>query len=201
MSSRHEKGWDRIYHWRSLQSLPWELGKPRKVLVELVEHGTIIPSKALDLCCGAGTNPIYLAKKGFEVTALDVSDKAMEYAKEAASKEGVDMFLIVADFLKLPLVSSGFNFVFDFGCFHHVDVEDRNSFIKGVHRVLKPRGTYMMTCFSYKNGPAWNHFTVEEITELFRDYFKIEWIKHVSSIEGDKIRRYFFEVLMKKSNF
>jgi 2-polyprenyl-3-methyl-5-hydroxy-6-metoxy-1,4-benzoquinol methylase len=38
----------------------------------------------LDLCCGAGTNKVYLAEKGFEVTATDISQRVMEYAKEKA---------------------------------------------------------------------------------------------------------------------
>lgn len=200
MSLRHDKGWDRIYHRRCPGSLPWELGEPREVLVDLVESGVVTPNKVLDLCCGVGTNPVYLAKKGFEVIALDISDKAVEYAKEKASKEGVEILFLVADFLNLPLVSAEFNFVFDFGCFHHVEVEDRNTFIEAVNRVLKSKGTYLMNCFSHENGPGWNHFTKEQLAGMFQDYFEIEWIKHVSSIEGDNVRRYFYEVLMRKSD-
>ena len=32
------------------------------------------------------------------------------------------------------------SFVFDMGCFHHVEVEERAKFIAGVHRVLKEGG-------------------------------------------------------------
>lgn len=79
------------------------------------------------------------------------------------------------------------------------DLKNRTTFIKGVYRVLKPKGTYVLVCFSYKNGPAWNHFTKEQILELFEGYFQIEWIKHVPSLEGDNVTRYFYEVLMEKS--
>jgi len=200
MSSRHDAGWDKVYHRYRPECLPWELGKPRKVLVELVESGRVAPGKTLDLCCGAGTNPVYLAKKGFNVTALDVSDMAVEYAKEKAHEAGVEVGFLVGDFLFLPLKRGQFDFAFDFGCFHHVEVKDRVAFIEGVYEVLKPNGAYMLVCFSYKNGPAWNHFTREQIVELFGNYFEIEWIKHVSSLEGDKITRYFYEALMEKSN-
>ena len=199
MSSRHDVGWDRIYHRYRPECLPWEIGKPRRVLVKLVDSGRVVPGKTLDLCCGAGTNPVYLAKKGFDVTALDISDKAVEYAKEKAHKAEVDINFLVADFLTLPFKSEEFNFAFDFGCFHHVEVKDRTTFIEGLYRVLKPKGTYFLVCFSYKNGLAWNHFRREQIVRLFGDYFEIEWIKHVSSLEGDKITRYFYEVLMEKS--
>jgi len=178
--------------------LPWELGKPRNVLLELVDSGRVVLGKTLDLCCGAGTNPVYLAKKGFEVTALDISDKAVEYAKEKAHEAEVDINFLVGDFLNLPFRKEEFDFAFDFGCFHHVRVNDRITFIKGVCRVLKPKGTYFLVCFSYRNGPAWNHFRKEQILELFGDYFEIEWIKHISSLEANQIIRYFYEVLMKR---
>ena len=199
MCSRHERGWDRIYHRYRPECLPWELDRPRKVLVELVESGQVAPGKTLDLCCGAGTNPVYLAKKGFDVTALDISDKAVEYAKEKAHKAEVDINLLVGNFLSLPFKNEEFDFAFDFGCFHHVEVKDRINFIEGVYKVLRPKATYFLVCFSYKNGPAWNHFTREQIVELFEGYFEIEWIKHVSSLEGDKVTRYFYEVFMERS--
>ncbi len=199
MSARHDTGWDRIYHRYRPESLPWELGKPRKVLVELVDSGRIAPGTTLDLCCGAGTNPIYMAKKGFNVAALDISDKAVEYAKEQTSKADVRINFLVADFLKLPFKNETFDFAFDFGCFHHVETRNRTTFIKGVHRVLKPKSTYLLVCFSYKNGLAWNHFTKEQILKLFEDYFEIELVRQVSSLEGDNVTRYFYEVLMEKS--
>ncbi len=198
MSSRHDTGWDRIYHRGLPECLPWELGKPRSVLRELVESGRVVPGKTLDLCCGAGTNPVYLSKKGFEVTALDISDKAVEYAKEKAHEAEEDINFLVGDFLNLPFRKEEFDFAFDFGCFHHVRVNDRITFIKGVYRVLKPKGTYFLVCFSYRNGPAWNHFRKKQILELFEDYFEIEWIKHISSLEADQIIRYFYKVLMKR---
>jgi ubiquinone/menaquinone biosynthesis C-methylase UbiE len=202
MSSRHDRGWDRIYHRHRTRPewLPWELGKPRRVLVELVDSERIVPCKTLDLCCGAGTNPIYLAQKGFEVTALDISDGAVKYARERASEFEVAMNFLVGNFLSLPFKSEQFAFAFDFGCFHHVEIEHRMPFIKGVFRVLKTNGTYLLVCFSYKNGPSWNHFREEQIRELFRDYFEIEHIKHFSSLEADQVTRFFYEVLMKRLN-
>ncbi len=198
MSSRHDTGWDRIYHRYRSESLPWELGKPRKSLVELVESKRIKPCKTLDLCCGAGTNPIYLAKQGFDVTAMDISDGAAKLSKGRAHKENAELGLLVGSFLALPFKDERFGFVFDMGCFHHVETRNRASFIREVSRVLKPRGTYFMTCFSYRNGPAWNHFTRRQIIELFGDHFRIEGIRHVSSLEGDDVTRYFYQALMEK---
>ncbi|UCD96300.1 MAG: class I SAM-dependent methyltransferase [Candidatus Bathyarchaeota archaeon] len=194
MSSRHDVGWDRIYHHP--ENLPWELGQPRNVLMKLVESRRLVPGKTLDVCCGVGTNTVYLAKNGFEVSTLDISDEAIRFAKEKAANADVEIGFLVGDFVNLPFRSELFDFVFDFGCFHHVQLNERASFIKGVQTVLKPNGTYLLVCFSYMNGEAWNYFTKEEIVKLFEGSFTIEKIKHVSSIEGDGIKRYFYEVLM-----
>lgn len=148
------KEWGQIYRRYSLETLPWQLGRPREVLVELVEKGLIKKGKALDICCGAGTNALYLAKKGFQVTGIDISSRAIEYAKEKARKASAGIQFQVENFLNLPFEDEEFDFIFDMGCFHHVKVEDRSTFIRGVHRVLKKGGSYLMVCFSYRNGPA-----------------------------------------------
>lgn len=197
MSSNYEE-WDKIYRNYALESLGWELGKPRPILVEFVENGLIKKGKALDICCGAGTNTLYLAKKGFEVTGIDISPKAIEYAKRKAQQANAKINLMVQSFVNLPFGNEEFDFVFDMGCFHHVEIEDRTKFVMGVHRVLKRGGSYMLTCFSYKNGPAWNHFTRKQILDFFSQFFEIAEIRHISSMEGDGVRRYFYVVLMEK---
>ncbi|NWF86713.1 class I SAM-dependent methyltransferase [Candidatus Bathyarchaeota archaeon] len=197
MNSSYEE-WDQIYRRYPLESLPWELGKPRKILVNLVEKGIIKKGKALDICCGAGTNAVYLAQIGFDMTGIDISSKAIEYAEQKAEQANVKIRLMVQNFLTLPFQDEEFDFVFDMGCFHHVEVKDRNTFIKGVYRVLKKGGTYLLVCFSYRNGPAWNHFTREQIIQLYSNYFKIKEIKHITSREADDFVRYFYVVLMER---
>jgi ubiquinone/menaquinone biosynthesis C-methylase UbiE len=199
LGSEYEE-WDQIYRKYPLESLGWELGRPRQVLVELVEKELIKKGKALDVCCGAGTNTVYLAQKGFEVTAMDISTKALEYAKKKAEQASVKINFMLQSFVDLPFGDAEFDFVFDMGCFHHVEVEDRHNFIRGVHRVLKNGGVYLLTCFSYKNGPAWNHFTKKQLIDLFSDCFEWNEFRHASSIEGDGVRRFFYTVLMKKKS-
>jgi ubiquinone/menaquinone biosynthesis C-methylase UbiE len=190
--------WDQIYRKYPLGELGWELGKPRPILVDFVEKGLINKGKALDICCGAGTNTIYLAKKGFEVTGIDISPTAIEYARKKAEQANVKIDFRVQNFLELPFGDRAFDFVFDMGCFHHVTVGDRPTFIKGVHRVLKNGGDFMLTCFSYKNGTAWNHFTKKQLIDLFSDWFEMGEFKHYASVEGDGVTRYFYTVLMIK---
>ena len=187
--------WDEYYKEYPLNELGWELGKPRPLLVEFVEKGLIKNGRALDLCCGAGTNTVYLAQKGFNVAGIDISRTALGIAKKKATQAKVDISLLKGSFVDLAFSDEVFDFIFDMGCFHHVEIEDRSRFIAGIYRVLKEDAQYMLTCFSYKNGPG---FTGQQISHLFSSYFDIEVMRHISSLEGDGVIRFFYTVLMRK---
>jgi 2-polyprenyl-3-methyl-5-hydroxy-6-metoxy-1,4-benzoquinol methylase len=141
---------------------------------------------------------VYLAEQGFQVTGTDISPTALQYAKAKAKQANVNIDLRVQNFLELPFTDAEFDFVFDMGCFHHVEPEDRKKFISGVHRVLKQDGLYMLTCFSYRNGPGWNHFRKQQLVEFFSGYFKVGLVRHFSSVEGDGVTRFFYTLLMQK---
>jgi 2-polyprenyl-3-methyl-5-hydroxy-6-metoxy-1,4-benzoquinol methylase len=104
--------WDEIYRKNPLDTLGWELGRPRPVLVEYIEKGAIPKGKALDLCCGAGTNTIYLAEKGFDVVGVDVSPTAVEYAQAQAAQAHISVAFSVESFLDLSFESGDIRFCF-----------------------------------------------------------------------------------------
>jgi SAM-dependent methyltransferase len=188
--------WEEIYRRHPLKELPWERGKPREALVEVVERGLVAPGRALDTCCGAGTNDIYLAGKGFAVSAMDISSTAVRYAEGAARRAGVEIDFKVGSFLDLPHASSEFDFVLDSGCFHHVLPPDRVKYISEIRRVLRTGGKYLLICFSDRNGLAWNHFAEADIREIFSGHFDTLWARLMGTLEGDGVVRYFHNLLM-----
>ena len=66
-----------------------------EILVDQVERLT--PGRALDIGCGTGGNAVWLAKHGWQVTALDYSVVAIEKGKRLAAEEGVNVEFVVAD--------------------------------------------------------------------------------------------------------
>ncbi len=59
---------------------PWDTAA-REELVSLMEGEHIKPCCTIDLGCGTGENAIYLAQKGFDVTAADYAEAAIEKAR------------------------------------------------------------------------------------------------------------------------
>lgn len=78
-----EQFWEEMYRERPRR---WS-GRPNAVLVEVVDP--LPPGHALDLGCGEGGDAIWLARRGWQVTAVDVSATALERLSAAAVAAGV----------------------------------------------------------------------------------------------------------------
>jgi SAM-dependent methyltransferase len=87
-STTDEELWDRRY---GESEQVWS-GEPNTVLVREVTD--LPPGTALDLGCGEGADAIWLARRGWRVTAADISgvalDRAARHAADAGVPEGID---------------------------------------------------------------------------------------------------------------
>jgi tellurite methyltransferase len=53
---------------------------------------SLVPGRrALDIACGEGRNSIYLAKRGFQVVGLDISEAGLKKGREWMKREGVQI--------------------------------------------------------------------------------------------------------------
>lgn len=91
---------DRIKWNRRYVSEEWFLGrKPSSYLVEQIDFilERCPGREALDIACGEGRNSIFLARRGFRVTGLDISETGIAKARHWAEEEGVQVDFITAD--------------------------------------------------------------------------------------------------------
>lgn len=124
--------------------IPWDLGRPDHNLSETVRKNKIKSCRALDIGCGTGDNSLWLADKGFKVTGIDISEKAIRLAREKASRRKINCRFMVKDFLELKFKSAPFGFVFDRGCFHCFSfARDRRKFAENVASHLKREGLWL----------------------------------------------------------
>jgi methyl halide transferase len=115
-------------------NLPWDTGRPSSELQRLVGQIPIRPCRALELGCGTGTNSVWLAQQGFDVTGVDVAPLAVEQAGKRAHAANVRF--VVADVFHLPLLDGPFEFFFDRGCYHAVRREAPYKYAPAVARQL-----------------------------------------------------------------
>ncbi len=192
--SRKEE-WDRVYREVPLEEIPWQTEEPPKQLVELIKKKKISVGVVLDICCGAGTHSAFLASKGFKVVGIDISPKAILFAKKKCKK----CVFVVGDSVRLPSKKNVFSFVFDRGCFHHMPDREKPEFVQGLDRILEERGAYHLNCFSDKDKAFGRGLSREDIVNYFSEKFEIESIEDVTFREtGSGFVRYFYTVFMKK---
>jgi SAM-dependent methyltransferase len=91
------RGWDERY--RTGQRPVEDFGPaPAALVAETVQQ--LAPGKVLDLACGAGRNALWLAEKGWQVTAVDGAPAAIEILKRKAASRSVLVDAYVADLEK-----------------------------------------------------------------------------------------------------
>ncbi|MCK5467389.1 MAG: class I SAM-dependent methyltransferase, partial [Cyclobacteriaceae bacterium] len=124
--------------------IPWYTGRADYNLINCIDEHPISKRKTLELGCGTGDNAIWLSQKGFEVSAFDLSEIAIDKAKLKAGEIGVNVNFFVADFLKDNIKGAPFEFVFDRGVFHSFDEEnEQDQFARNVAGNLKDDGLWL----------------------------------------------------------
>jgi len=64
----------------------------------LKKHIYLLPKgKALDMATGEGRNAVFLAQNGFEVDAVDISEKGLRKARKLAREKGVKVNALLVD--------------------------------------------------------------------------------------------------------
>ena len=141
--------WDGFYRDRD-RGVPFFRPAPDESLVAWHEN-RLLPDggRALDLGCGAGRNAIWLAQHGFAVDAVDLSSTALDWARERAESAGVDVRFTQGNIFEVDDTFTGYDFVYDSGCFHHLPPHRRLSYRWLLERVLHPGGAFGLVCFAW----------------------------------------------------
>lgn len=168
--------------------MPWETG-PREELVGLVGSGRIAPGRAIDLGCGTGSNAIFLAQHGFEVTGVDFAASAIKKAKRRAKAAGVRVQFVVDDLTNLRKVKGIFDFLVDYGALDDLSRTDRDLYVCNMLPLTRAGSRYLLWCFEW---PVrwWERlipffpFEPGETEQRFGEYFQIERIAGKTDLSG-----------------
>jgi cyclopropane fatty-acyl-phospholipid synthase-like methyltransferase len=111
---------------------------------------------ALDIGTGSAVWGLRLAQRGWEVTGVDIVEKALDRARRRAEEEGLEMRLVQGDVtaLREAGVGSGFRLLLDTGTFHGLNDAQREAMGREASAVAGPDATVILDCFAPRHrGP------------------------------------------------
>ena len=168
--------------------LPW---------IEEMESGKSV----LEVGCGIGLDSLQMAKQGLTVTAVDLTDVAIDTVRDRFSSLGIPGEFRVSDATSLPFEDNSFDYVYSFGVLHHA--QDTAASINEVHRVLKSGGeakimlynrhsineiVHRITFIPFEDKdelcPVVRRYTVKEVKILFRAFDSVVVKKEFAYGEG-----------------
>ena len=162
-------------------------------LFEREESGREAPyGRALDLGCGSAVWGIKLAERGWQVTGIDLVDKALERARERVRETGVDMRLVQGDVTDLPgtEVGSGFRLVLDTGTFHGLNAEQRAAMGREVSAIAADDAALLLDAFApRRRGPLPRGASQSDVEAAFPDWEIVDI--EVADADPDPIARLF----------
>jgi SAM-dependent methyltransferase len=128
---------------------PWDSGTPSLEMQRVIAEYAITPRRVLEFGCGTGTNAVWLAQQGFDVTAVDVVPLAIEKAAARAKAAAVKVDFRVADLLDPAAVatlgqSGSYPFVFDRGVYHCLREQNLAAILDTIKRLTSAGSLYLV---------------------------------------------------------
>jgi SAM-dependent methyltransferase len=154
---------------------PWDTGTIPPELAAVVEGDrALAPARALDIGCGTGTQAVYMAQHGWDVTGVELLDRPLRRARDRAAAGGVEVKFVEADATKLSDagLAPGFMLLLDRGCYHGLSSEQRAAYAAGVAALTAPGATFLLMAFARNRvpvGPA-GVDTAQIIEDFDRDW-------------------------------
>ena len=158
---------------------PWDTGITPPEVMAFLERTP--PGRALDLGCGTGTNAVELARRGWEVTAIDFSTRAVAAARRRAAAARQPVEVLQGDVSDLRGVHGPFDLVLDIGCFHGLTQPAQARYAAHVTRRTLPGATYLLYTFlDDRQAPRGGRElpTEASLRSLFTPAFAVTAIEH-----------------------
>jgi SAM-dependent methyltransferase len=140
--------------------------RPSNVVVEFLDFvRPTLPQapRALDIGCGSGRNALFLAREGFEVSAMDYAQSQVERLTAQAKADKLKIDARLSDVSQpWPWPGAQFDVAIDAFCFkHQIEPAAIGNYIAELRRCLKPDGRFMLFLATREDG-YYRQFEVPE---------------------------------------
>ncbi len=147
------KAWD----WKKVEDSRWL--EPSEDMYYYVHrwHKPNQQNSLLDLGCGLGRHSILFAKEGFNVTAFDLSEEAINRLDNYCTQNNMNINTVCGDMIVLPFEKDTFDYVISYHVISHTNTEGVFSIFKQLKSILKPGGEMFLTLGSQKSTKFKTH--------------------------------------------
>jgi len=136
----NKKRWNEIYR----KQVELSIDRTLPPIAEIFKDYGV--RRVLDLACGSGRHTLYLAKLGFEVYGIDISEEGIKIAKSLLDKNNIYAELTIGSmYEKLPYDNNFFDGIICIRSLNHSTIENIRKAIGEMERVLKPEGLVYIT--------------------------------------------------------
>lgn len=130
--------------------------------------------KGLDVGCGEGYNTRLAAEKGAIMTAIDISEKFLSWAKEKEQEKPLGITYLCRSATELSFSDNQFDFAI--ATMSLMDIAENDRVLSEIHRVVKPGGFFQFSishpCFAGSNSKWLLDKDGKRIAMVVWDYFK-----------------------------
>jgi len=173
-----KKHWDNIYQTKQLEELGWYQSTPETSLEFFKQYNVPSTSKIIDIGGGESLLVDHLLDQGYEdITVLDVSETAIEKAKQRLGTRADKIKWIVSDAAQFQ-TSEKYDFWHDRAAFHFLTEEQEiSNYLKTAYQSLKPNGILVIGTFSEQgpkkcSGIEIKQYSENSMTNCLNEYFK-----------------------------
>jgi SAM-dependent methyltransferase len=122
--------------------------------------------KIADFGCGPGLYAAPLAKRGANATGIDFSKRSIEYAKEVAAREQLNISYVQQNYLEFE-TEDRFDLVLMIMCdFCALSPTQRKGILRKFHRILKPSGSILLDVYSLSAFEQKEEVATYEVNQL-----------------------------------
>ena len=123
-------------------------------------------TKIADFGCGPGLYTARLAKRGAVVTGIDFSKRSIEYAKEVADREKLNITYVNQNYLEYE-TEDRFDLVLMIMCdFCALSPTQRKGLLRKFRKILKPRGAVLLDVYSLSAFEQKEEVAMYEVNQL-----------------------------------